>query len=211
MYGPCARSADVPQRCRRRWPRRRHILRAGRLPGDRRPAHRHRRRPGGGGAGTADRRARSTMPKSAAALRDLDVMRTAGWIVTTPLQARARADLLLLVGGGLLAAWPALAERLDLAAPPSLYPGPAAPGAASLPGWRRPWTGAPRRCAACRSCRWRLRCCARCWRAGPCSAEPACRARAAAIWPRRCAQHATAWWCGPPPRSIRRASRCCAA
>ena len=41
-----------------------------------------------------------------AALRDLDVMRQAGWIVTTPLQARARADVLLLVGPGLPDAWP---------------------------------------------------------------------------------------------------------
>jgi formylmethanofuran dehydrogenase subunit B len=41
---------------------------------------------------------------SVALLRDLDVMRTAGWMVTTPTQARARADLALLVGAG--ATWP---------------------------------------------------------------------------------------------------------
>ena len=33
-------------------------------------------------------------------LRDLEVMRTAGWMVATPPQARARADLALLVGAG---------------------------------------------------------------------------------------------------------------
>jgi len=56
--------------------------------------------------------------RSEAALRDLDVMRRAGWIVTTPLQARARADLVLLVGAGLANALPNL--RLD--APPTLAP-----------------------------------------------------------------------------------------
>jgi formylmethanofuran dehydrogenase subunit B len=35
---------------------------------------------------------------SAACLRDIDAMRTGGWIVATPLQVRARADLLLLAG-----------------------------------------------------------------------------------------------------------------
>ena len=35
---------------------------------------------------------------SAAALRDLDAMRIAGWIVTTPAQARALADLFFVVG-----------------------------------------------------------------------------------------------------------------
>jgi formylmethanofuran dehydrogenase subunit B len=39
--------------------------------------------------------------ESAALLRDLDVMRRSGWIVTTPLEARARADLLVLAGAGL--------------------------------------------------------------------------------------------------------------
>ncbi len=34
------------------------------------------------------------------ALRELDVVRQAGWIVTTPLQARARADIVLFVGPG---------------------------------------------------------------------------------------------------------------
>ena len=58
--------------------------------------------------------------QSPAALRDLGVMRDAGWIVTSPLQARARADLVLLVGPGLDAAWPDLAERLALDAPPPL-------------------------------------------------------------------------------------------
>jgi formylmethanofuran dehydrogenase subunit B len=35
---------------------------------------------------------------AADALRDLEVMRAAGWIVTTPLQVRARSDVVLLVG-----------------------------------------------------------------------------------------------------------------
>ncbi len=40
-------------------------------------------------------------------LRDLEVMRSAGWMVATPPEARARADLALLVGAG--AAWPGVA------------------------------------------------------------------------------------------------------
>lgn len=60
--------------------------------------------------------------RAGAALRDLDVMRQHGWIVTTPLQARARADLVLLVGPELDAAWPDLARRLDLDRPPALFP-----------------------------------------------------------------------------------------
>ncbi len=57
-----------------------------------------------------------------AALRDLEVMRQHGWIVTTPLQARARADLLVLVGPGIAAAWPNFAERLAMRTPPALHP-----------------------------------------------------------------------------------------
>jgi formylmethanofuran dehydrogenase subunit B len=49
---------------------------------------------------------------SEALLRDLDVMREAGMMVTTPNEARVRADFLLLVGPGLIQAWPALPERL---------------------------------------------------------------------------------------------------
>jgi formylmethanofuran dehydrogenase subunit B len=49
---------------------------------------------------------------SAALLRDLDVMRESGMMVTTPNVARLRADLLLLVGPGLTQAWPELPERL---------------------------------------------------------------------------------------------------
>jgi formylmethanofuran dehydrogenase subunit B len=45
-------------------------------------------------------------------LRDLDVMREAGMMVTTPNEASLRADLLLLVGPGLIEAWPALPTRL---------------------------------------------------------------------------------------------------
>jgi formylmethanofuran dehydrogenase subunit B len=49
---------------------------------------------------------------SAALLRDLDVMRAAGMMLTTPNEARLRADLLLLVGPGLIEAWPELPVRL---------------------------------------------------------------------------------------------------
>jgi formylmethanofuran dehydrogenase subunit B len=49
---------------------------------------------------------------SGALLRDLDVMREAGVMVTMPTEAHVRADFLLLVGPGLIEAWPALPERL---------------------------------------------------------------------------------------------------
>ena len=49
---------------------------------------------------------------SAALLRDLDSMRETGVMLTTPGEARVRADVLLLVGDGLTETWPALNERL---------------------------------------------------------------------------------------------------
>jgi formylmethanofuran dehydrogenase subunit B len=49
---------------------------------------------------------------SEALLRDLDVMREAGMLMTTPNAVRLRADFLLLVGPGLVEAWPALPTRL---------------------------------------------------------------------------------------------------
>ncbi|MGN6571983.1 MAG: formylmethanofuran dehydrogenase [Pseudolabrys sp.] len=55
---------------------------------------------------------------AAALLRDLDVMRASGMMTTTPSEARLRSELLLLVGPGLLQAWPDLPERL-LGAPPA--------------------------------------------------------------------------------------------
>ncbi len=55
-------------------------------------------------------------------LRDLEVMGQAGWIVTTPSQACARADLVLLVGSGLDSAWPGFVARLRLNGPPPLHP-----------------------------------------------------------------------------------------
>lgn len=58
-----------------------------------------------------------------AVFANLDVMRRAGWIVTTPLQARARADTVLLVGDGLAQAWPNMAGQLGLNAPPTLAGG----------------------------------------------------------------------------------------
>jgi formylmethanofuran dehydrogenase subunit B len=49
---------------------------------------------------------------SAALLRDLDCLRETGIMLTTPGEARVRADVLLLVGDGLTEAWPHLNERL---------------------------------------------------------------------------------------------------
>jgi formylmethanofuran dehydrogenase subunit B len=49
---------------------------------------------------------------SAALLRDLDCLRETGVMLTTPGEARVRADVVLLVGDGLTEAWPALNERL---------------------------------------------------------------------------------------------------
>ncbi len=49
---------------------------------------------------------------SAALLRDLDVMRESGMMITTPNEARLRGDLLLLVGVGLVETWPEISARL---------------------------------------------------------------------------------------------------
>ncbi len=49
---------------------------------------------------------------SAALLRDLDSLRETGVMMTTPGEARVRADVVLLVGASLLETWPALKERL---------------------------------------------------------------------------------------------------
>ena len=49
---------------------------------------------------------------SAALLRDLDCLRETGIMLTTPGEARVRADVVLLVGDGLLQTWPGLSERL---------------------------------------------------------------------------------------------------
>jgi formylmethanofuran dehydrogenase subunit B len=58
-----------------------------------------------------------------AVFANLDVMRRSGWIVTTPLQVRSRADTVLLVGGGLLEAWPEMPVRLALESAPTLSGG----------------------------------------------------------------------------------------
>jgi formylmethanofuran dehydrogenase subunit B len=50
-------------------------------------------------------------------LHDLDVLREAGMMLTTPSEAGLRGDVLLLVGQGLATAWPDLAERLIKRAP----------------------------------------------------------------------------------------------
>lgn len=57
---------------------------------------------------------------AAAALANLDVMRRSGWIVTTPLQVRTRADTVLLVGDGLPTTWPDMETQLALHAAPTL-------------------------------------------------------------------------------------------
>ena len=49
---------------------------------------------------------------SHAIFRDLDVMRDAGMMITTPSEARLRADLVLMIGAGLVETWPQLPERL---------------------------------------------------------------------------------------------------
>jgi formylmethanofuran dehydrogenase subunit B len=51
-----------------------------------------------------------------AVLRDLAVMREAGMMITTPNEARLRADVVLLIGAGLVEAWPQLVDRLSLQA-----------------------------------------------------------------------------------------------
>jgi formylmethanofuran dehydrogenase subunit B len=53
---------------------------------------------------------------SDAVLRNLDVLRESGMMITTPNEARLRGDVVLLVGTGLAAAWPDLTTRL-IAAP----------------------------------------------------------------------------------------------
>jgi formylmethanofuran dehydrogenase subunit B len=58
-----------------------------------------------------------------AVFANLDVLRRAGWIVTTPLQTRARADTVLLVGDGLAEAWPDMADRLALGEAPKVTGG----------------------------------------------------------------------------------------
>jgi formylmethanofuran dehydrogenase subunit B len=48
------------------------------------------------------------------ALTDLEVLRSAGAFVTTPNEARVRADVVLLVGPGLQSYWPGIFDRLAL-------------------------------------------------------------------------------------------------
>ena len=57
---------------------------------------------------------------SDAILRDVEVMRATGMMVTTPNEARLRADVLLLIGAGLVEAWPELPARL-LVRPPMAH------------------------------------------------------------------------------------------
>ncbi len=78
---------------------------------------------------------------SAALLRDLDVMREAGVMSTTPGEARIRGDVVLLVGGGLSEAglWRGfgrICARGSLAPPASM--GASAPDNIARPGWGLP-------------------------------------------------------------------------
>nr|WP_294553688.1 hypothetical protein [uncultured Rhodopila sp.] len=83
-----------------------------------------------------------------AVFANLDVMRRAGWIVTTPLQTRARADTVLLVGDGLADAWPDMAGRLALGEAPTVTAGSrrvvhVCPPSSSWPGLSGPPVQAP--------------------------------------------------------------------
>ena len=74
---------------------------------------------------------------SAALLRDLDCLRETGVMLTSPGEARIRADIVLLVGDSLRETWPALNERLLRA--------PARPDGAEIPRrimWLAPEAGA---------------------------------------------------------------------
>jgi formylmethanofuran dehydrogenase subunit B len=53
-------------------------------------------------------------------LRDIDVMRQAGRMVTTANDVRLRADCVLFLGAKLIESWPDLPNRLKLTAPPRL-------------------------------------------------------------------------------------------
>ncbi|MGC2126767.1 MAG: tungsten formylmethanofuran dehydrogenase, partial [Methylovirgula sp.] len=53
-------------------------------------------------------------------LRDIDVMRQAGRMITTANDIRLRADCICFVGPKLFESWPDLPKHLDLAAPPLL-------------------------------------------------------------------------------------------
>ena len=56
---------------------------------------------------------------SDAVLRDLDVMRSSGVLITTPTEVHVRADTLLLIGPGFGEAWQELPSELFAAPPPS--------------------------------------------------------------------------------------------
>ena len=58
------------------------------------------------------RAANALAERPAALLRDLDCLRETGVMLTTPGEARVRADVLLLIGDALRETWPALNERL---------------------------------------------------------------------------------------------------
>jgi formylmethanofuran dehydrogenase subunit B len=54
------------------------------------------------------------------AFADLDVVRSSGMFVTSPNEARVRADLFVLIGPGLSSYWPEIFDRLALNKPPRL-------------------------------------------------------------------------------------------
>ena len=106
-----------------------------------------------GGPGHRHRRARASVALAQAigasidhmdadaVFTNLDVMRRAGWIITTPLQTRARADTVLLVGDGL----PDGLAGHGRAAGAGCAAAAGRRDAARVPSARRPSTACPRR------------------------------------------------------------------
>ena len=79
----------------------------------------------------------STISRRDEIFNDLDVTRSFGMFVTTPTEARVRADVVLLVGPGLTEHWPALFERLALGEPARFNDASAAQGLVARPQARR--------------------------------------------------------------------------
>ena len=154
---------------------------------------------------------------SDALLRDLEVMREAGaMMLTTPNEARLRADMLLLVGAGLVDAWPELPDRLFLQPPGAPTDARAARRIIWLCPGRRPdqacglrERGGDRPQSA-RTCRFCSRRCVRASPDGP-SARPRYRQRRSTRSLPICGPPASALPSGRRRSSTRWRSKCCAA
>ncbi len=150
-----------------------------------------------------------------AVFTNLDVMRRAGWIVTTPLQTRARADTVLLVGEGLPAGWPDMAERLGLDAPPPLAggarrvfqlradPSPRVLAAPTLASSAKSADGEEGPILAALAV-------LRAFVAGRRHHSTKPPRPRCANWPLPWPRRGSAWRSGPPPRSRHWLSKCCA-